>query len=194
MPYPMPEFLSHSAFLPALIGFLAGIFLAFFFLSRSLSIMRTAVTQQEKNAARTIADLKAEQSALQNEIASLRAMESRLIKRQGELETLSGSDEERREALLEHLLQNEATLRDGLIRLENTLLNAIRKSPSPSPSPSSSPPSPVSADLGDFVPHVPSQKESPREENFEGFVMEQPKVKAESAANVLRAALNEPQS
>lgn len=173
----MSEFLSHPAFLPALIGFLAGIFLTFFFLSSRLSALRTAALKQEKKAAQTIAHLKIEESTLQAEIANLRTSESLLIKQQEELEGLHRSEQEKKQVMSEHLSQAEAILRDGMIKLESTVLNAIRKSRS-------------REDLNDFVPHITSAKETPREEQFEGFTMEQSHTKAESAANVLRAALD----
>lgn len=177
----MLEFLSHPSFLPALIGFLGGILLTFFFLAPRLSALRLATLKQEKSAANTIAELKTEQSALQTEIASLRSSESRLIKRHGELEALSSSSKERQETVVDHLKQSEATLHEKFNKLENSLLNAIRKSQGP-------------LSTEDFVPHIPAQHETPREEHFEGFVTEQSQVKAESAANVLRAALENPKS
>jgi hypothetical protein len=181
MPEPMSEFFTHPAFLPSFIGFLAGIFLAFFLLSFRLSALRTATLEQEKTAAKTIANLEAEEAALRSDLATLRGSESRLIKRQGELEALCSTEQERQEGMAQHLLQTEAALRDGLTKLENTVLNAIRKSQ-------------AREDAMDFVPLVKSQKETPREKNFEGFVMEQPTAKAESAANVFRAALENPNS
>ncbi len=178
---PMTEFLSHPAVLPALLGFLGGVFLTFFTLSLRLSALGTAAIQQEKADAKTIADLKTEESALQNEVSSLRTSESRLIKRQGELEAIAGTEEQRREALSQQLSQTDASLQNGLIRLEKTLLNALRQSQ-------------PKEEITDFVPHLPAQKETPREYNFEGFVAEPPAAKAESAANVLRAALNDPEA
>ena len=205
----MSEFFSHPAFLPAILGFLVGGSLAFFFLSHRLSALRAATVTQEKSSAKTISKLKTEVASVHEELDLLRSNESRLMKRQGELEAISGTEQERREATSELLKQTDSTLRHGLIKLENAVLNAVRKSqpavPAQTtakkavaapqakknlPQPSKATPQELSND--DFVPLVQGGKETPREENFEGFVTEEPASKAESAAHVLRAALDSP--
>jgi len=160
----MSEFFSHPAFLPAILGFFLGGSLAFFFLSHRLSALRSATVTQEKS---------------------------------------------RREATSELLKQTDSTLRHGLIKLENAVLNAVRKSQPAVPAqasakktgaapqakktlPQPSKISPQELANDDFVPLVQDGKETPREENFEGFVTEEPAAKAELAAHVLRSALDSP--
>ena len=201
----MSEFFSHPAFLPALLGFLVGSSLIFFILSNRLSALRTATLAQEKSSAKTIANLQTEVAAVHEELDHLRSTESRLMKRQGELEALSSTEKERQDTTSKLLRQTDVTLRDGLIKLENAVLNAVRKSqpmaastpitstqvsqPSP-PAPSTTVQDFSKDQTMDFVPLVEGGQETPREESFEGFVAEQPAAKAGSAANDLRAALS----
>ena len=124
--------------------------------------------------------LKGEQSALKNELAMARTSESQLAKRQGELEAIALAEQARRKDEGQIIKQTESTLQDGFIRLENKVLNAVRKSQ-------------PREQITEFVPLAQQPTETPREENFEGFVMEQPVVKAKSAANSLRAAITPPQ-
>lgn len=181
----MSEIFSHSAFLPVCISFLGGIFLTTFFFSVRLSSLRAATIEQEKAAIKMTEALKEERSALKDELAMVRTSESQLVKRQGELEAIARSEQGRRMDEGELIKQTESTLQDGFIRLENMVLNAVRKSQ-------------PREEITDFVPlaqqPVKAPAETPREENFEGFVMEPPIGKAESAANTLRAALTPPKS
>jgi len=105
----MSEFFSHPAFLPAILGFLVGGSLAFLILSNRLSALRAATITQEKTSAKTIANLQTEVAAVHEELDRLRSTESRLMKRQGELEALASTEKERQEATSALLKQTDST-------------------------------------------------------------------------------------
>lgn len=212
----MTEFLNSPALVPSLIGFLAGVLFTGFFSSIKGRLFRSVVQANEKISSEKVASLQAAKSALETEITSLRSSEARFLKHQGELEALAKADQERREEMMKFLEATRTTLQGELKKQETTLIEAIKEAkpvqvvqqvtPTPAqPAPPAQPSKPTeSAALQDDRDFVPLQnpadpapvnptpvKSAPAESKFEGFAPDPTAAKAESAANALRAALND---
>ncbi len=213
----MPEFFDHPAFHPCLIGFLAGTFLTSLIFVARLRSAREKAREREKASDEQAAHLQTEKSSLENELATFRTAEARFLKRQGELEALAKTDEKRQEEMAQFLGFAKSTLQNELRKHESAIVASIKGSTQPQTPvrqaarlptaqalPTSRPtPAPVTAppaltetphDDRDFVPIQPRPGAVPREENFEGFDIDQSSEKAGSAANALRAALEDTQS
>lgn len=207
-PNPMSEFFNHPAFLPALISGVATAILFSIIGGFRIDSLRTATRKREKEANQTIADLHGEETILRAKLANQRTSEVDLIKEIGELEARTKSDRQREEEMAQFLAFAKSTLQTELRKHEKVILSsaigvsqAIPAAPKPAPV-SVSAPSHAPHDDRDFVPiqnprptaSAPAPAETPREANFEGFVIDQSSQKSESAANDLRAALDEPHS
>ena len=205
----MTEFLDSPALVPSLIGFLAGVLFTGLFSVIKGFLARTAVRANEKLTDEKIAILKSKNSALMTEIATLRSSEARFLKHQGELEALTRVDRERREEMAGFLESTKSTLKDELKKQEQIVVEAIENIPQPappqpiipipvptSPAPAPTPPAnpTISLDDLDFVPIKTEPGETPAAEKFEGFAIDNNAEKAESAANVFRAALEDTDS
>lgn len=197
----MLEFLNHPAFIPALFGFVGGIFLAAVIASVRVRLASAAASANQRVASDKISRLKSENSALQTEIATLRSAEARLLKHQGELEAATKSSEERNKEISSVLRATRQAIQKDLKESEKALRKAMAEiSPSrplqPSPPPSiestmTKEQKPKFDDDLDFVPaeNLPTPARpsaSPRE-----LPDEEPAAKAELAANAFRAALRE---
>lgn len=208
----MPEFVDHPAFIPSLIGFAAGFLLSSFLYAIRLSSARSKARESENASNEQIAHLHSEKSALENELANLRSMESKFLKRQGELASLAKTDKQRQQEMAQFLGFAKSTLQTELRKHENAIVSSLKSEGYQSPSPQFSagathtptvpppqdtpvPLDPVKGgtphDDRDFVPIPTRPGEVPREANFEGFVTDPSAEKAESAANTLRAALED---
>jgi gas vesicle protein len=205
----MPELLNNPALIPSLIGFLAGVVFTWIFAATKGKIARSVVLAKEKVAEEKLAAFQSKISALETEISTLRSSESRFLKHQGELEALAKADTERREEMLKFLAATQTTLQDELKKQELTLKNAINEiqpvqitqvAPATHPAPVAPAPTPVATepfskaplqDDRDFVPLQSPVADAPAKTEFEGFAPDPNITKAESAANALRAALEE---
>jgi len=203
----MNELLNHPALIPSLAGFLGGVFFTWIFAATKGKITRSVALAKEKVAEEKLNAFQSKISALETEISALRSSESRFLKHQGELEALAKADSERREEMLKFLEATQTTLQDELKKQEATLKEAIKEiqpvhitqvapaaqaapvAPEPIPQPAR-PQSPVHDDR-DFVPLQNPVPDAPDGEKFEGFAPDPNIAKAESAANALRAALEE---
>ena len=197
----MTELLNDPALTPSLIGFLVGVVFTSIFaairgkLSRSVALAKEKVTEEKLSA------FQSKTSALENEISTLRSSETRFLKHQAELEALAKSDLERREEMKNFLDSTQATLTAELKRQEMVLKEAINKNQGApgiqtgfgAPSARAAKPAPQTGleDDRDFVPLQNPAGEGPAENQFEGFAPDPSIAKAESAANSLRAAIEE---
>ncbi|MDB4568786.1 hypothetical protein OAP08_04285 [Akkermansiaceae bacterium] len=200
----MTELLNDPALTPSLIGFLVGVVFTSIFAAMKGKIARSVALAKEKVTEEKLAAFQGKTSALENEISTLRSSETRFVKHQGELEALTKADNERREEMKNFLDRTQATLTDELKRQEMVLKEAINKSQIARATPSvqagfSTPaaratkPAPQTGlqDDRDFVPLQNPAGEGPAENQFEGFAPDPSIAKAESAANSLRAAIEE---
>ena len=200
----MTELLNDPALTPSLIGFLIGVVFTSIFTAIKGKIGRSVALAKEKVTEEKLAAFQSKTSALENEISTLRSSETRFVKHQGELEALTKADKERREEMKNFLDRTQATLTDELKRQEMVLKEAINKSQIARATPSvqagfSAPAAratkPASQtglqDDRDFVPLQNPAGEGPAENQFEGFAPDPSIAKAESAANSLRAAIEE---
>lgn len=201
----MTEFLNSPALIPSLIGFLAGVIFTGFFSAIKGHLAKSVVRTNEKLTDEKLAILKSENSALLTEIATLRSSEARFIKHQGELEALAKIEHERREEMDRFLESTKSTLQEELKKQEKVVLEAIEKVKAPPaaapemiapiamPTPAATPPTIARDDL-DFVPLKTPPPPAPAAAKFEGFAIDTTAEKAESAANVFRAALEDTES
>ena len=200
----MTELLNDPALTPSLIGFLVGVVFTSIFAAMKGKIARSVALAKEKVTEEKLAAFQSKTSALENEISTLRSSETRFVKHQGELEALTKADKERREEMKNFLDRTQATLTDELKRQEMVLKEAINKSQIARATPSvqagfSTPAAPATKpapqtglqDDRDFVPLQNPAGEGPAENQFEGFAPDPSIAKAESAANSLRAAIEE---
>lgn len=200
----MTELLNDPALTPSLIGFLVGVVFTSIFAAMKGKIARSVALAKEKVTEEKLAAFQSKTSALENEISTLRSSETRFVKHQGELEALTKADKERREEMKNFLDRTQATLTDELKRQEMVLKEAINKSQIARAKPSvqagfSAPAAPATKpapqtglqDDRDFVPLQNPAGEGPAENQFEGFAPDPSIAKAESAANSLRAAIEE---
>lgn len=200
----MTELLNDPALTPSLIGFLVGVVFTSIFAAMKGKIARSVALAKEKVTEEKLAAFQSKTSALENEISTLRSSETRFVKHQGELEALTKADKERREEMKNFLDRTQATLTDELKRQEMVIKEAINKSQIARATPSvqagfSAPAAratkPASQtglqDDRDFVPLQNPAGEGPAENQFEGFAPDPSIAKAESAANSLRAAIEE---
>ena len=164
-------------------------------IGRSVALAKEKVTKEKLSA------FQSKTSALENEISSLRSSETRFLKHQAELEALAQSDLERRDEMKNFLDSTQATLTAELKRQEMVLKEAINKSQVVSgaqagfgpPAARATKPTPQTGlqDDRDFVPLQNPGGEGPSKNQFEGFAPDPSIAKAESAANALRAAIEE---
>ena len=200
----MTELLNDPALTPSLIGFLVGVVFTSVFAAIKGKIGRSVALAKEKVTEEKLSAFQSKTSALENEISSLRSSENRFLKHQGELEALTKADNERRGEMKNFLDSTQATLRDELKRQEMVLKEAINKSQISrvplgaqagfdTPTASATTPAPQTGlqDDRDFVPLQNPTGEAPAENQFEGFAPDPSIAKAESAANALRAAIEE---
>ena len=197
----MTELLNDPALTPSLIGFLVGVVFTSIFTAIKGKIGRSVALAKEKVTEEKLAAFQSKTSALENEISTLRSSETRFLKHQGELEALTKADNERREEMKNFLDLTQTTLTDELKRQEMVLKEAINKSrgaPSvqagfSAPAARATKPAPQTGlqDDRDFVPLQNPAGEGPAENQFEGFAPDPSIAKAESAANSLRAAIEE---
>lgn len=200
----MTELLNDPALTPSLIGFLVGVVFTSIFAAIKGKISRSVALAKEKVTEEKLTAFQSKTSALENEISSLRSSENRFLKHQGELEALTKADKERRGEMKNFLDSTQATLRDELKRQEMVLKEAINKSQISrvplgaeagfsTPAARATKPAPQTGlqDDRDFVPLQNPAGETPTENQFEGFAPDPSIAKAESAANALRAAIEE---
>ena len=200
----MTELLNDPALTPSLIGFLVGVVFTSIFAAIKGKISRSVALAKEKVTEEKLTAFQSKTSALENEISSLRSSENRFLKHQGELEALTKADNERRGEMKNFLDSTQATLRDELKRQEMVLKEAINKSQISrvplgaeagfgTPAAHATKPAPQTGlqDDRDFVPLQNPAGETPAENQFEGFAPDPSIAKAESAANALRAAIEE---
>ena len=197
----MTELLNDPALTPSLIGFLVGVVFTSIFAAIKGKISRSVALAKEKVTEEKLTAFQSKTSALENEISSLRSSENRFLKHQGELEALTKADKERRGEMKNFLDSTQATLRDELKRQEMVLKEAIKKSQGAlgvqagfgTPAAHATKPAPQTGlqDDRDFVPLQNPAGETPAENQFEGFAPDPSIAKAESAANALRAAIEE---
>ena len=200
----MTELLNDPALTPSLIGFLVGVVFTSIFAAIKGKIGRSVALAKAKVAEEKLAAFQSKTSALENEISTLRSSETRFVKHQGELEALKKADNERREEMKNFLDRTQATLTDELKRQEMVIKEAINKSQIAQSAPGvqagfSAPAAPATKpapqtglqDDRDFVPLQNPAGEGPAENQFEGFAPDPSIAKAESAANSLRAAIEE---
>ena len=197
----MTELLNDPALTPSLIGFLVGVVFTSIFAAIKGKISRSVALAREKVADEKLTAFQSKTSALENEISSLRLSENRFLKHQGELEALTKADKERRGEMKNFLDSTQATLKDELKRQEMVLKEAIKKSQGAlgvqagfgTPAAHATKPAPQTGlqDDRDFVPLQNPAGETPAENQFEGFAPDPSIAKAESAANALRAAIEE---
>ena len=197
----MTELLNDPALTPSLIGFLVGVVCTSIFAAIKGKISRSVALAREKVADEKLTAFQSKTSALENEISSLRLSENRFLKHQGELEALTKADKERRGEMKNFLDSTQATLKDELKRQEMVLKEAIKKSQGAlgvqagfgTPAAHATKPAPQTGlqDDRDFVPLQNPAGETPAENQFEGFAPDPSIAKAESAANALRAAIEE---
>ena len=200
----MTELLNDPALTPSLIGFLVGVVFTSIFAAIKGKLSRSVALAKEKVTEEKLAAFQSKISALENEISTLRSSETRFVKHQGGLEALKKADNERREEMKNFLDRTQATLTDELKRQEMVIKEAINKSQIARAKPSvqagfSAPAAPATKpapqtglqDDRDFVPLQNPAGEGPAENQFEGFAPDPSIAKAESAANSLRAAIEE---
>ena len=197
----MTELLNDPALTPSLIGFLVGVVFTSIFAAIKGKISRSVALAKEKVTEEKLSAFQSKTSALENEISTLRSSETRFLKHQAELEALAQSDLERREEMKNFLDSTQATLTAELKRQEMVLKEVINKSQVVSgaqagfgaPSARAAKPAPQTGleDDRDFVPLQNPAGEGPAENQFEGFAPDPSIAKAESAANSLRAAIEE---
>ena len=200
----MTELLNDPALTPSLIGFLVGVVFTSIFAAIRGKLSRSVALAKEKVAEEKLAAFQSKTSALENEISTLRSSETRFLKHQGELEALTKANNERREEMKNFLDLTQATLTDELKRQEMVLKEAINKSQIAQGAPgvqtgfgapavhATKPASQTGLqDDRDFVPLQNTAGEGPAENQFEGFAPDPSIAKAESAANSLRAAIEE---
>ena len=187
----MTELLNDPALTPSLIGFLAGVVFTPIFAAIKGKISRSVALAKEKVTEEKLTAFQSKTSALENEISSLRSSENRFLKHQGELEALTKADKERRGEMKNFLDSTQATLRDELKRQEMVLKDAINKSQAAPARATKPAPQTGLQDDRDFVPLQNPAGETPAENQFEGFAPDPSIAKAESAANALRAAIEE---
>ena len=197
----MTELLNDPALTPSLIGFLVGVVFTSIFAAIKGKISRSVALAKEKVTEEKLTAFQSKTSALENEISSLRSSETRFLKHQGELEALTKADNERRGEMKNFLDSTQATLTAELKRQEMVLKEVINKSQVVSgaqagfgaPSARAAKPAPQTGleDDRDFVPLQNPAGEGPAENQFEGFAPDPSIAKAESAANSLRAAIEE---
>ena len=197
----MTELLNDPALTPSLIGFLVGVVFTSIFAAIKGKIGRSVALAKEKVTEEKLSAFQSKTSALENEISTLRSSETRFLKHQAELEALAQSDLERREEMKNFLDSTQATLTAELKRQEMVLKEVINKSQVVSgaqagfgaPSARAAKPAPQTGleDDRDFVPLQNPAGEGPAENQFEGFAPDPSIAKAESAANSLRAAIEE---
>ena len=197
----MTELLNDPALPPSLIGFLVGVVFTSIFAAIKGKIGRSVALAKEKVTEEKLSAFQSKTSALENEISTLRSSETRFLKHQAELEALAQSDLERREEMKNFLDSTQATLTAELKRQEMVLKEVINKSQVVSgaqagfgaPSARAAKPAPQTGleDDRDFVPLQNPAGEGPAENQFEGFAPDPSIAKAESAANSLRAAIEE---
>ena len=200
----MTELLNDPALTPSLIGFLVGVVFTSIFAAIKGKIGRSVALAKEKVTEEKLSAFQSKTSALENEISTLRSSETRFLKHQAELEALAQSDLERREEMKNFLDSTQATLTAELKRQEMVLKEVINKSPIAqgalgiqtgfgAPSVRAAKPAPQTGleDDRDFVPLQNPAGEGPAENQFEGFAPDPSIAKAESAANSLRAAIEE---
>ena len=197
----MTELLNDPALTPSLIGFLVGVVFTSVFAAIKGKIGRSVALAKEKVAEEKLSAFQSKTSALENEISTLRSSETRFLKHQAELEALAKSDLERREEMKNFLDSTQATLTAELKRQEMVLKEAINKNQGTlglqkgfgAPSARAAKPAPQTGleDDRDFVPLQNPAGEGPGENQFEGFATDPSIAKAESAANSLRAAIEE---
>ena len=197
----MTELLNDPALTPSLIGFLVGVVFTSIFAAIKGKIGRSVALAKAKVAEEKLSAFQSKTSALENEISTLRSSETRFVKHQGELEALTKADNERREEMKNFLDRTQATLTDELKRQEMVIKEAINKSQSApgvqtgfgAPAARATKPAPQTGlqDDRDFVPLQNPAGEGAAENQFEGFAPDPSIAKAESAANSLRAAIEE---
>ena len=200
----MTELLNDPALTPSLISFLVGVVFTSIFAAIKGKLSRSVALAKEKVTEEKLAAFQSKTSALENEISTLRSSETRFVKHQGGLEALKKADNERREEMKNFLDRTQATLTDELKRQEMVIKEAINKSQIARAKPSvqagfSAPAAPATKpapqtglqDDRDFVPLQNPAGEGPAENQFEGFAPDPSIAKAESAANSLRAAIEE---
>ena len=197
----MTELLNDPALTPSLIGFLVGVVFTSIFAAIKGTIGRSVALAKEKVTEEKLSAFQSKTSALENEISTLRSSETRFLKHQAELEALAKSDLERREEMKNFLDSTQATLTAELKRQEMVLKEAINKNQGApgiqtgfgAPSARAAKPAPQTGleDDRDFVPLQNPAGEGPAENQFEGFAPDPSIAKAESAANSLRAAIEE---
>jgi len=197
----MTELLNDPALTPSLIGFLVGVVFTSVFAAIKGKIGRSVALAKEKVTEEKLSAFQSKTSALENEISTLRSSETRFLKHQAELEALAKSDLERREEMKNFLDSTQATLTAELKRQEMVLKEAINKNQGApgiqtgfgAPSARAAKPAPQTGleDDRDFVPLQNPAGEGPAENQFEGFAPDPSIAKAESAANSLRAAIEE---
>ena len=191
----MTEFLNSPALIPTLIGFLVGVVFTAIFAANKGRLARSIATAKQEIADQKIEALQATKIALDGEVSSLRSSEASLLQHQDDLEALKKNNQERREEMTRFLETTRTTLEEGFQKQESTLLEAIREVRTTPivPKPVATTPIRPSTvqDDRDFVP-LQNAPESPAPATpFEGFASGPNAAKAESAANALRAALNE---
>jgi hypothetical protein len=197
----MTELLNDPALTPSLIGFLVGVVFTSIFAAIKGKISRSVALAKEKVTEEKLSAFQSKTSTLENEISTLRSSETRFLKHQAELEALAKSDLERREEMKNFLDSTQATLTAELKRQEMVLKEAINKNQGApgiqtgfgAPSARAAKPAPQTGleDDRDFVPLQNPAGEGPAENQFEGFAPDPSIAKAESAANSLRAAIEE---
>jgi hypothetical protein len=197
----MTELLNDPALTPSLIGFLVGVVFTSIFAAIKGKIGRSVALAKEKVTEEKLSAFQSKTSTLENEISTLRSSETRFLKHQAELEALAKSDVERREEMKNFLDSTQATLTAELKRQEMVLKEAINKNQGApgtqtgfgAPSARAAKPAPQTGleDDRDFVPLQNPAGEGPGENQFEGFAPDPSIAKAESAANSLRAAIEE---
>lgn len=200
----MIELLNDPALTPSLIGFLVGVVFTSIFAAIKGKIARSVALAKEKVTEEKLAAFQSKASALENEISTLRSSESRFLKHQVELDALAKSDIERREEMKNFLDTTQATLKGEFKKQELILEETINRSQITRVSPPAQPgfrapeasatnpaPQTILQDDRDFVPLQNPAFEAPAKKHFEGFAPDPNIAKAESAANTLRAAIEE---
>ena len=201
----MTELLNDPALTPSLVGFLVGVVFTSIFAAIRGKLSRSVALAKEKVAEEKLAAFQSKTSALENEISTLRSSETRFVKHQGELEALKKADNERREEMKNFLDRTQATLTDELKRQEMVLKEAINKSQisqRPTRRPRQDLARPPLAQRSQHLKLASKTTatsfpcrillaRAPTENQFEGFAPDPSIAKAESAANALRAAIEE---
>jgi len=192
----MLELYHDPAFFPALYGFLAGSIPMILIASVRGRLARSRARAKQKTADETIERISSEKSALSTEIGKLRSNVSRLIKHQGQLEGLAKSEDQKERELGRLVKATCESIQTHLQVQKSVILEAISAIPATRVAEPDTP-GPVEPSLPDdldFVPleNIPSA--SDESTAFEGLDADQSASKAESAANIFRAALNDKDS